>query len=551
MVLEAADKPRSWIWSARCKLDLRDSPFERSCTRLEDACVDQARLILYGRQYRPRFANGPPVDLPVLKPAGRSRRFYFPYWHQDNKDMKAGMPAIHVRAPSSREPRRYLDAPAFSNCTVPIVFYQHNPFNFAHVLRDNAARMHSALQETPWADHARLVVMTAEGLAVSDMALGLWQPLSSMRVDSWAEFSVRLPDGQASAVGPGAPTAAPGALRPSFEGTEQRCFKNMYVCLNDVHPSHVRVHTYGQYLARHYGGPQLLLRMTQVAAPAVLGSWGPGVRQQSLEPNPRGQRQRQQQSQQPQQQQKQPPPVSIIQQLGVRAQQAQRAQQQPSREVELRVLFSKRSTGDRRLLNSAELLRRCNAWRYTAPSGMRLRGLCWEVETPSLEAGIAAAQQTDVLIGPHGANLANAYFMRPGGSVIELTMHGFEGLGSDSAHANFARRNYIDDTSQLQWWKLLLCAPDSWRPGLREAKALAAGKPVASDASKWRDLVVRWEAIETALGAILETAGNMAAYRRRFHQGRWWWLSAANSTVYAGPDLHQTCQKAQAAGRIP
>lgn len=115
-------------------------------------------------------------------------------------------------------------------------------------------------------------------------------------------------------------------------------------------------------------------------------------------------------------------------------------------------------------------------------------------------------------------------------------MHGFEGLGTDSAHANFARRNFIvrggrlhvlpgcslrwfihqgddtgchhlrckladsglllslpaqDDTSQLQWWKLLLCAADSWRPGLREGKALREGKPVAHDASKWRDLVVR------------------------------------------------------------
>lgn len=66
--------------------------------------------------------------------------------------------------------------------------------------------MHSALQETPWADHARLVIMTGEGLAVSSMALGLWQPLSKMRVDSWAEFSVRLPDGQASGQGSGGPS---------------------------------------------------------------------------------------------------------------------------------------------------------------------------------------------------------------------------------------------------------------------------------------------------------------------------------------------------------
>ncbi len=55
-----------------------------SCpTHLAPICTHvQGRLILYGQQYRPRFSNGPPVGLPVLKPAARSRRFYFPYWHE-------------------------------------------------------------------------------------------------------------------------------------------------------------------------------------------------------------------------------------------------------------------------------------------------------------------------------------------------------------------------------------------------------------------------------------------------------------------------------------
>ncbi len=52
----------------------------------------------------------------------------------------------------------------------------------------------------------------------------------------------------------------------------------------------------------------------------------------------------------------------------------------------------------------------------------------------------------------------------------------------------------------------------------------------------------RWPAIETALRAAVDTAGDMAAYRHRFERGRWWWLSTANSTVPAGRDLRQTCQ---------
>lgn len=64
---------------------------------------------------------------------------------------------------------------------------------------------------------------------------------------------------------------------------------------------------------------------------------------------------------------------------------------------------------------------------------------CWQAETPTLAAGLALAQQADVLVGSHGAHLANAYMMRPGSSVIELTPHGFDDMGT--AHANYAKKN--------------------------------------------------------------------------------------------------------------
>lgn len=46
----------------------------------------------------------------------------------------------------------------------------------------------------------------------------------------------------------------------------------------------------------------------------------------------------------------------------------------------LRVLFQRRDS-DRLLLNSQELVERCNRWRYTARSGERLRASCAEVST--------------------------------------------------------------------------------------------------------------------------------------------------------------------------
>jgi capsular polysaccharide biosynthesis protein len=60
------------------------------------------------------------------------------------------------------------------------------------------------------------------------------------------------------------------------------------------------------------------------------------------------------------------------------------------------------------------------------------------VELPDLLTGIAAAQQADIFVGPHGANIANAWLMRPGSSVVELTMYEFD---DTDAHMNLAKRN--------------------------------------------------------------------------------------------------------------
>lgn len=58
--------------------------------------------------------------------------------------------------------------------------------------------MYSALKETPWAEHVRLVPMTGEGLPVSPTNRLLWQPLTRMRLEAWDEVSVRLPDDSVS-----------------------------------------------------------------------------------------------------------------------------------------------------------------------------------------------------------------------------------------------------------------------------------------------------------------------------------------------------------------
>lgn len=65
-------------------------------------------------------------------------------------------------------------------------------------MRDNAAYVYSALRETRWADAAKLVIVTGGGTALAPLNRALWQPLSPLRVDSWADFTARLPEGVVS-----------------------------------------------------------------------------------------------------------------------------------------------------------------------------------------------------------------------------------------------------------------------------------------------------------------------------------------------------------------
>ncbi|KAI3428185.1 hypothetical protein D9Q98_006565 [Chlorella vulgaris] len=510
--------------SINCSLPIGQSVFPGSCELLQNVCLDQGTVILYGPQYRPANGNGPPIDLPTLEPVGRQKTFYLQYWHRDNIHMKQGLPPLKVRPASATEARQYLAEPSFSSCTVPVVFYQHNSFNFAHTLRDNAARFYSALKETAWEQHAKVVLMTGGGLPISAMNLALWQPLSNMSVDSMADFSVRLPDEQIGRRPPGR------AQPPTFEGVEKRCFQTMFVCLHDIATANWQLHAYGQQVVRYYGGQKLGRTVPEAGPPGQQKSAGV------------------------------PPPESILRQLGkvpiVPASASTRGEggrngSEPSGEEEqiLQIVFQKRAGEDRQLVNAADLVKACNTWRFSAPSGARVRALCWELELSSLEVGIAAAQQADIFVGAHGANIANAWLMRPGSSVVELTMFGFD---DNPPHMHLAYRNSLDKDTQVQFWKLLLCDRNgSWTPGTREKHELAAGKSGDPSWPKYRNLIVRWQSLRTVLEAVVETGGDMLQYRQRWAVGRWWWLSGANqAAVYGGPQREMTCTKALREGLV-
>lgn len=99
----------------------------------------QGRAILYDAKHRPPHGdNGPPLGLPTIKPSARQTPYHFPYAAEGGQHLFAPFPGIPVRAASRREPRRYLQEPSFSNCTVPIAFWPHYDFNFVHNFRGAA-----------------------------------------------------------------------------------------------------------------------------------------------------------------------------------------------------------------------------------------------------------------------------------------------------------------------------------------------------------------------------------------------------------------------------
>ena len=86
------------------------SPWTEGCLRLEDACVDNGGILLYARQDRSRepFEVQPGED-----------RIKF-----DGRTLQTPIrvrPALE--GPPTVEGAAYLRAPAFSRCTVPVVWY--------------------------------------------------------------------------------------------------------------------------------------------------------------------------------------------------------------------------------------------------------------------------------------------------------------------------------------------------------------------------------------------------------------------------------------------
>lgn len=140
----------------------------------------------------------------------------------------------------------------------------------------------------------------------------------------------------------------------------------------------------------------------------------------------------------------------------------------------LLVVFVRRSPAHlhsgRSLINEAELLASCNAGApYDLPPpewrAPYKRYFCFPyVFGGDMLMDVWLMRQVHVLVGVHGAGLNNAFYLRPGGSIVEVRPYGFGGADS---WANMYLREMTDDEGKFKrfWYGIDVMDPANSRPG--------------------------------------------------------------------------------------
>lgn len=223
---------------------------------------------------------------------------------------------------------------------------------------DMAAQVYSLLRRTPWHRHAKLVMVTPEGLRLTQPESQLLPPLSGLSVQSMADFSRRIAQ-------EGQPELDPLLPPVSYEGGERRCFQTAFFCgrnlpmaagLSPAEEAHL--------------GQEAVQERLAAEVPDEPYSYG-----QALAAYLKQQRQQRVWQRQP----TMPLPDAISLQQAAEAA-GGGAFEQAASSGRLKIALMKRSGEGRQILNSVELMQRCNAWKYIQPgSNAPITAECYEV----------------------------------------------------------------------------------------------------------------------------------------------------------------------------
>jgi hypothetical protein len=143
----------------------------------------------------------------------------------------------------------------------------------------------------------------------------------------------------------------------SYEGGPRRCFRHMFVCMDNINITGWPLHEYGQHLVRHYE------RLGALSDEKLPRERHPEATQRRI--------------------------AAAMGGAGSSSSKADRSREDT--EAVLQIVFQRRGE-DRKLLNADELVEACNRWRHTTSFGVEVRAKCWQV-------GRESPTEAEVLLG--------------------------------------------------------------------------------------------------------------------------------------------------------
>ncbi|KAL4451179.1 hypothetical protein ABPG77_009251 [Micractinium sp. CCAP 211/92] len=452
-----------------------------NCLLLQRVCVDQQQIVMMDPAYLPQNEERP---LPNTRTEPFKLFFNLPVTAGSNPDVwvvRQRMPLLNFRRPTVMEPTFDLRHPRFETHTLPLLFIPDWLENFGHTLGNSATFLHAHLRNATWASRAQLVVQTPLGLSLPQHWQALVRPLlPNFPIQTLADFSNRLEPHE-----PAGWVARILGRRAAFGGpppTRSRCFAEMLVCPGLKENESVNISQTASFIAQSYA------KEAEAAPPITYTSSSPECSGNAGSRRPAN---------------------------GAAADKGPTC---------LRVLFKMRPAQPavRQILNMPQLLEECRRWRFTDPaSGATFAATCASWQPGSdLAANIAAVRSADVLIGKHGAGMANAFFMHPGGAMFEVFSTGWTWQ---------VHREWLDQEQrpQLQWWALTVQDPAALKPGELEARLMPhprlynVRREGLAKRLRDRNLRVPWQGLDVLLQEYskVQAAGGMAAYwdRRLTH----------------------------------
>ncbi|KXZ54225.1 hypothetical protein GPECTOR_5g317 [Gonium pectorale] len=324
--------------------------------------------------------------------------------------------------------------PVFSNCTTPLLFFHHFPFNVAEVYRFAVNNIYFMQQRLRFFDENITLVPGTPYMSRVPPYTQFWlQPFSRYAVTSLGSLSQRRP--------PGSPSASTG------EGTAVRCFSRFIVCKITLRKPTGAFYEAGQFVADYY------MKKAEPLEANYTGRLSAAM------------------------------PREALFDAGVL-------------KVVFAVRSKSHKDIGRVLLNEDELIDLCNRQELKLPADANFT-IFRSIHCIRHVFGVDnlydmwLVRHMDVLVGVHGSALTNAMFMRPGSALIELRPFGFSGRES---WPNIYMKSQTRKM-EVFWFGIDVMSANLSTPGEFESDMQPLYTRARGVLARDRNLVVPWTAL--------------------------------------------------------